>query len=187
MRVYRLAVGITVGLMLTVATVWAADGPKAKTIRSEFACSSVPSTFDNNGDGITATTHQCIGKGTGGPFTSQGVSELLAPLPAPVTCPQGTIEYPYEAIFDVATNSNTFDQLIAGDVQPPGAFCLNPNGLTFTFDVTYFFFRGTGKLDGAQGGSTIHSQGTGSIVACDPAGLCVSNYSGTSETTLVFP
>ena len=51
MNMYRLALGITIGLTLTAATGWAADSPKEKKIRSEFACSSVPSTFDTNGDG----------------------------------------------------------------------------------------------------------------------------------------
>ena len=184
MHMYRLALGITGGLMLTVATGWAADNPKEKKINSTFACSAVPSTFDSNGDGIPGSLFQCIGKGSGGPFTSQGVNDLRAPLAAPGTCPQGSTEYPYEVTFDVVTNSNTFDQLITGDGEP-GVFCLNPDGFTFTFDVTVFIFRGTGKLDGAQG--TIHSKGTGSIVTCDPAGRCLSQYSGTSEGTLILP
>src|SRR5262249_47594124 len=106
---------------------------------STFACSAVPSNFDFNGDGIPASSYQCIGKGSGGPFTNQGMSELRAPLAAPVTCPQGTTEFPYEATFDVGTNSNTFDQLISGNEQS-GVFCLNTD-FTFTFDVTNFIFR----------------------------------------------
>jgi hypothetical protein len=183
MHMYRLALGITIGLTLTVATGFADDNPKEKKIRSEFACSSVPSTFDNNGDGIQASANQCIGKGSGGPFTSQDLSELLAPLAAPVTCPQGTTEIPYELTLGVVTNSNTFDQLMTCGGQP-GTLCLNPDS-TFTFDLEYFICRGTGKLDGAQG--SIHSKGTGQILGCDPAGLCISNYSGTSEGTLILP
>ena len=184
MRVYRLALGITIGLMLIVTIGWAGDSSRQKEIRSSFACSSVPSTFDFNGDGILATSSLCKGKGSGGPFTTQGVGEHRAPLVAPVTCPQGSTEYPYEATFHVITNSNTFDQLITGNLGS-GVFCLNPDGFTFTFDVTDYIFNGTGKLTGAQG--LIESKGAGSIVACDQAGRCISNYSGTSEGTLILP
>ena len=184
MQIYRLAAGMTVvGLMLTVTTGWAGDSPREKKIQTSFACSAVPSTFDYNGDGITATLNECKGKGSGGPFTTQGLGEHRAPLAAPVTCPPGTTEYPYEATFAVVTNSNTFDQLITGN-EESGVFCLNPNG-TFTFDVTDYIFRGTGKLTGAQG--LIESKGTGSIVTCDQAGRCISNYAGTSEGTLILP
>jgi len=184
MRVNKLTMGITIGLMLTVATGWAQDGSKEKKINSSFSCSSVPSTFDYNGDGIPAGSDQCIGKGSGGPFTIQGVSELLAPLAAPVTCPQGTTEYPYEATFHVSTNSNTFDQLITGNEQS-GTLCLNSDGFTFTFDITDFIFRGTGKWEGAQG--SYRTTGTGSFVACDQAGRCITNSSGTSTGTLILP
>ena len=58
MRVYRLALGTTIGLMLTVATGWADDSPRQKKIDTSFACSFVPSTFDNNGDGMPASVNQ---------------------------------------------------------------------------------------------------------------------------------
>ena len=55
MNMSRLALVITIGLTLTVATGFADDNPKEHKIRSTFACSFVPSTFDNNGDGLTAS------------------------------------------------------------------------------------------------------------------------------------
>ena len=186
MHSYKLAMCMTAAVTLTAATGFADDNPKEKKIRSTFACSFVPSTFDNNGDGLQASLSQCTGKGSGGPFTSQGLSEILPPLPHPVTCPQGTTEYPYEANWGVGTNSNTFDQLLTGIEYPDaGALCLNPDGYTFTFDYTAFIFRGTGKLTGAQG--TIETKGTGSFLACDPGGRCIGNSSGTSEGTLILP
>jgi len=183
MHMYRLALGITIGLTLTAATGFADDNPKEKKIRSEFACGFVPSTFDNNGDGMLAALNQCTGKGDGGPFTVQTLSELLPPLPGPVTCPQGTTEFPYEAIWGVTTNSNTFDQLLTG--LEAGSLCLNPDGFTFTFDYTGFIFRGTGKLTGAQG--TFETKGTGSFLTCDQAVRCIGNSSGTTEGTLILP
>ena len=87
MHMYRLALGITIGLMVTVATGWAADSPKENKIHSTFACSFVPSTFDNNGDGLTAGLNQCTGKGDGGPFTSQGGERASSPSPGPCDVP----------------------------------------------------------------------------------------------------
>ncbi len=89
MHFYKLAMCMTAAVTLTAATAWAGDAPKENKIHSKFACSFVPSTFDNNGDGVLASLTQCTGKGKQGPFTSHGLSELLPPLPNPVTCPKG--------------------------------------------------------------------------------------------------
>ena len=87
MHFYKLAMCMTAAVTLTAATGFADDNPKEKKIRSTFACSFVPSTFDNNGDGLLASLNQCTSKGSGGPFTSQGLSRGSSPSPGPCDVP----------------------------------------------------------------------------------------------------
>jgi hypothetical protein len=153
MRMYKLALGITVGLMLTAATGWADHGPK--TIHGSFACSISPSNFDPSNDGTPAGLDLCTGKGNLGPFTSQVLVDLLPPLAAPLTCPAGTVEFPYFGSITVATYSSE-DQVNSGELGA-GTFCLDFSTGTFTFDVTEDVIGGIGKFTGATG--SIESKG----------------------------
>jgi hypothetical protein len=183
MHFHRLVVCMVAAAGLTLATAWA-GGPKEKEIHGSFAGAFSPSDFDFNGDGITASIGLYTGKGNGGgEFTSYAKSELGPPLGTNVTCPSDTLEFPYRESTSVATFSST-DQLFSGE-QDDGTFCVNPLTGKFTFEVTEFYFGGTGKYEGASG--SFHSSGTGNLLNCDAAGRCFGSSAGTYTGTLILP
>src|SRR5262245_991503 len=179
MRSYKLVVSVAAGLMLVTTTSWA----RSKQIKGTVACSYSPSNVDFNGDGITGSLNNCVGKFNGGNFTSQSQIELLAPLASPATCPADTVEYPYAEITTVSTISST-DQTFAGE-EGSGSLCLNPLTGAFTFDLTEFYFGGTGKFNKATG--SVHQTGTGQNFVCDANGRCFGNSVGTFTGTLTLP
>lgn len=113
MTMHRLVMGTILGLMLTVATGWANDKSHGKQIRVKGSCagSFTPSEFDSNNDGQKGDVDLTTLTSNLGPSTSQCLSELLPPLPTPVTCPPGTAEFPLLASNCVSTDPNTLDQL----------------------------------------------------------------------------
>jgi hypothetical protein len=181
MHFHRLVVCMVAAAGLTLATAWA-GGPKEKEIHGSFAGAFSPLDFDFNGDGITATIGLYTGNGNTGEFTSHAQVELDSPRETNVTCPSDTLEYPYRQSTTVGTSSK--GQLFSGE-QDQGTLCVNPLTGQFTFEVTEFYFGGTGKYEGASGST--HSSGTGNLLVCDAAGRCFGNSAGTYTGTLVLP
>jgi hypothetical protein len=183
MRMYKDVVGVTIGLILTAAAGWAGDSPKEKKIHGTFAGSFSPSTIDFNNDNSPGAVTVDIGKTNRGPTTSQTVFDLpLTPLPAPVTCPAGTAEFPYLGAVSIDIFDNTLDQLVS--TESGGSVCANPDG-TSTFDLKQDILYGTGKFAGATGFR--ECKGSGAIAFCDPKNNCSGSEVGTCDTTVILP
>lgn len=186
MTLHRIAVGITLGLMLTVATGWADDDRshgKQIRIKGSFAGSFSPSAFDFNSDGQKAGVDFTTSTSNLGSATNHCQSEYLPALPTPITCSPGTLEFPLIAINCVSTNTITLEQLFA--FYSSGSLCVDPNTGAFTAKVQGDFVGGTGRYTGATG--SVQNRTTGFFFVCDPAGGCFGNETGTFTGTLTFP
>jgi hypothetical protein len=181
MHLYKLAIGMMVGLILSVV----AGSVEAKElkIKGSFSGGFSPSDFDFTQDGQKASLNLTTSKSNLGRFTHQNQSEYLLPLPAPVTCPQDTVEFLLRGSNTVATNTSTGDQLLS--IGNSGTLCVNPSTGTFTFQVTENYFGGTGRFTGASG--SVQISGTGLFHVCDPAGRCFGSETGTFTGTLTLP
>jgi hypothetical protein len=123
------------------------------------------------------------GTGTMGPFTGQGQSEYQLPLSAPVTCPSDTVEFPLMGSNSVTTDTHTGDQLFS--FSSSGTLCVNLSTGAFTFQGTYDYFGGTGRLTGATGSAQV--KGTGLYHVCDPANRCFGSQTGTFTGPIILP
>jgi hypothetical protein len=181
MHLYKLALGMAMGLILSVG----AGSVEAKQIKikENFSGSFSPSGFDFNQDGQKASLNLVTGSSTLGPFTAQSQSEYALPLPAPVTCPSDTVEFQLMGSNSVQTFTLTGDQLLS--FSSSGTLCANFVTGTFTFQQTGNYFGGTGRLTGASGST--QAKGTGLFHVCDPAGLCFGNQTGTFTGTIILP
>lgn len=182
MTLHRLAVGVALGLVLTVSTGWA-DGNfhgKQIPVKGSFAGSFSPLAFDANSDGQKASLDLTTATGNLGPLTTQCVSEYLPALPTPVTCPSGTVEFPLIKSMCLSHNSITLDQLVT--LYSSGSSCVDMNSPTFTAKLQGNFVTGTGRYAGATG--PVQSQATGFFFDCDPAGGCFGSENGTFSGTM---
>jgi hypothetical protein len=181
MHLHKLAIGMTVGFILSVV----AGSVEAKQIKikGSFSGSFSPSEFDFNQDGQKAGLNLVTGTGTLGRFTSQTQTEYQLPLPAPVTCPSDTVEFPLMGSNSVTTDISTGDLLLS--FSSSGTLCVNPSTGEFTFQGTSDYFGGTGRFTGARG--SIQANGGGLYHVCDPANRCFGNQTGTFTGTLILP
>jgi len=185
MSMHKLAVRITLGLILTAATSWADGNSHGKQIRvkGSFAGSFSPSAFDVNNDGQKASLDLTKSTSNLGSSTIQCQSEFLPALLTPITCPPGTVEFPLIASNCVGTDSITLAQLFS--FYSSGSSCVDPNTGTFSAKAQGDFVTGTGRYAGASG--PVQSQATGFFFACDPAGGCFGSENGTFSGTLILP
>lgn len=186
MNMHRIAVGITLGLILTVATSWAGDNSQSKQrkIKGSFSGSFIPSGMDLNNDGQKASINLVTGTSNVGPFTSQSTSEYAPALPAPVTCPSDTVEYPLAGGFSVDTDPKTGDQLFG--YFSAGTLCINPTTGVFSSTTQVIYFGGTGRNTGATGSSQAST--TGLIFLYDPvSGGSFGSQTGTFTAMITFP
>lgn len=182
MHLYKLAIGMTVGVLLSVAAGWA----EARQIHIEGTFSAVFSPLDSdaNNDGIKAGLVVVTGRSIGGRrFTGQTRSEFLSALPAPVTCPSGTVEFPLLVANSVSTDVLTGDQLFS--YSTVGTSCVNPVTGAYTYQGTFIYFGGTGRMAGATGSSQANTSGFFHI--CDPTDGCFGSETGTYTGTLTLP
>ena len=185
MSMHKLAVRITLGLMLTAATSWAGDDSHGKQIpvNGSFAGSFSPLAFDENNDGQKASLDLTTATGNLGPFTTQCVSEYLPALTENVTCPSGTVEFPLIKSMCLSHNTITLDQLVS--LYSSGASCVDMNSPTFTAKLQGNILTGTGRYAGATG--PVQSETTGFFFDCDPTGGCFGSENGTVSGTLILP
>jgi hypothetical protein len=182
MYMHKLAMSLTVGLMLTVA----ASGAEARQIhlRGTFSDTFSPLDSDVNNDGEKAALATGTSRNIGGRrSTFQSRNEFLPALPAPVTCPNDTLELPLLISNTVSTDVLSGDQLFG--YSTAGTSCLNPLTGAFTFQGTEIYWGGTGSLTGATGSAQVNSSGF--LHICDPAGGCFGNETGTYTGTLTVP
>ncbi len=182
MHLYKLAIGIILGVLLSVAS--GSVEAKELKIQGSFYGAFSPIDSDGNNDGLKASLNLVTGRGNLGRFSGHAQSEVLPPLPAPVTCPAGTVEFPYLGIAGITTFINKGDQLFSFKGHP-GTLCANFATGTFTFQITETYYGGTGQFTGATG--SVLTTGSGHYSFCDPAEQCFGSQTGTFTGTIILP
>jgi hypothetical protein len=119
-------------------------------VKGKFTGNFVPGP-DTNGDGTPSAegTNDLKEKNELGKFLVEYTAEVLPPLPSPVTCPSGRVEYPYDYDEGVATQNSTGDELFFSYTS--ARLCVNPTNGNYTFHGTANYTGGTGAFVGAAG------------------------------------
>lgn len=177
----KFIVGIALGCVCA-GDVQSAEA-RDRRVRDQFSATTVSHPTDVNNDGITASLSTGIEEGTLGRFTLSAMSEVLAPLPTPVTCPANTLECPLLYGHAVLIHQLSGDQLYADFTS--GILCFNPANGTYTFSGKGEYSGGTGRCTGATG-SFVGAQ-TGATVVGDAAGHAFGATTGTVTGTLIPP
>src|SRR5712692_9534773 len=162
-----------IGIALVLMLAGAADsaGTKTKHVSCTFSetfADGVETHIDTNGDGISAGLSQGLENCNIGRFFIQEEAEFQAPLPAPVTCPAGTLEIHLQQDHGVTTEEKTSDQLFFGAATNGVTECFNPADGTFSFTAHGTITGGTGQFTGATG--SFQSQGTGKFLVAGMKG-----------------
>jgi hypothetical protein len=181
MKQRTLIVGIALGMLL-VATFGNAEA-RQRHVRDQFSGTTASHPTDENGDGITASLFTGIEYGTAGRFTVQGISEVLAPLPAPVTCPVDTLECPLLYSRAVLIHQASGDQLHVTFTS--GILCFNPTTGAYTFTGEGAYAGGTGRFTSATGTFAVTQSGT--TLAADAAEHAFGAATGATTGTLILP
>lgn len=181
MRRQILHLGIALGVAFFLNLNSAEAGQRR--VRAEFSGTTASHPTDENGDGITASLFSGVEHGSLGRFTAHGISEVLAPLPEPVTCPADTLECPLLYSRVVLIQQTSGDQLYATFTS--GILCFNPvtGGYTFTGEGAYA--GGTGRFTSATG--TFSATQIGTTLAADAAEHSFGATTATITGTLIVP
>ena len=176
-----LAVGLAMGLVVAVA-LGRAEASKIPW-SGTFSGSGISTNIDTNRDGSKAGWDTDVINSNLGRFSSQDVGEVLPPPSAPVTCPQGNLEFPYLLISVVSTHEETGDQLFSELVS--GTFCFDTATGAFSFSFVLSVTGGTGQFAGATG--SLEATATGVDVVVGPKGQFFSHSTGEFTGTIITP
>ncbi len=189
MNIRYLTYGI--GMVLLLANTGHSAEVKTKQVRCTVSgtfFSGIETHLDTNGDGRSASAHQGTTNCNIGRFVFHDAAEFQAPLPAPVTCPAGTLEFPIQQLQAVRTEAKSGDQLFFAVEPNDGAFCLKPSDLTFSATWQGTIIGGTGQFTGASG--TFALQTTGKyLVTGEKEGVFggFGHFNATTTETLNIP
>jgi len=189
MNIRHLTLGI--GMVLLLAGAGNSAEVKTKHVRCTVSAtfvSGVETHLDTNGDGRSASAHQGIVNCNIGRFFFHEAAEFRAPLPAPVTCPADTLEFPLQQLRAVRTEEKSGDQLFFEVATNDGTFCLKPADFTFSATWQGTITGGTGRFAGASG--SFELQATGKyLVTREKEGIFggFGQFSAITTETLVTP
>jgi hypothetical protein len=180
-----------IALVLLLAGTAGSDGARPKNVSCAFSATFDEGTethIDTNNDGISASLLQGIANCNIGRLFFREAYEFNAALPAPVTCPAGTVEFHLQQDHGVDIDEKTSDQLFYAFGPNGGISCVNFATLTFTFTSHGTYTGGTGQFAGATG--SFDTQGSGSFLVVGSKGGVDGDFgqlSGTLTGTLTLP
>ena len=179
-----------IGMVLLLAGAGNSAEVKTKHVRCTVSAtfvSGVETHLDTNGDGRSASAHQGLTHCNLGRFVFHEVAEFQAPLPAPVTCPADTLEFPLQQLQAVRTEEKSGDQLFFAVATNEGTFCLQPSDFTFSATWQGTIIGGTGRFTGASGSFELQTTGK-YLVTGEKEGVFggFGQFNGTTTETLVI-
>ena len=189
MNLRHLTLGI--GMVLLLASAGNSAEVKTKHVRCTIAAtfvSGVETHLDTNGDGRSASVHQGLTNCNLGRFFFHEAAEFQAPLPTPVTCPAGTLEFRMQQEQGVRTEERSGDQLFYEVASNEGTFCFKLSDFTFSFTAQGTITGGTGQFTGASGSFELQTTGK-YLVTGEKEGVFAGfgQFNGTTTETLVIP